>query len=145
MVSFRHSDIFRHMERLRSEIEELASAGARLGSQQPGTDDLWAPAVDIRETEESLLLTVDLPGVARESIDLEVDADSLTLQGERVCESSGRGVRLERPAGRFRRSFRIGVPIDPTRVEAKYRDGVLAINLPKVSRRGPTQLRIDVE
>jgi len=142
MVSFRHSDIFRHMDRLRSRMEELASA---VGPHTPGSDDLWAPAVDIRETEESLFLTVDLPGVARESIDLEVDADSLTLQGERVCESRGRSVRLERPAGRFRRSFRIGVPIDPTRVEAKYRDGVLAVNLPKVSRRGPTQLRIEVE
>ena len=145
MVSFRHSDIFRHMDRLRAEMEAFASMGARLGSEAPGADDLWAPPVDIQETDESLLLTVDLPGVARESIGLEVDADSLTLQGERVCESSGRSVRLERPAGRFLRSFRIGVPIDPTRVEAKYRDGVLAITLPKVDRRGPTQLRIDVE
>ena len=145
MVSFRHSDIFRHMDRLRAEIEGLASVGAWFGSQEPGTDDLWAPPVDIQETDESLLLTVDLPGVARESIGLEVDADCLTLQGERVCESSGRSVRLERPAGRFLRSFRIGVPIDPTRVEAKYRDGVLAITLPKVEHRGPTQLRIDVE
>ena len=75
MVSFRHSDIFRHMDRLRAEIEGLASVGAWFGSQEPGTDDLWAPPVDIQETDESLLLTVDLPGVARESIGLEVDEE----------------------------------------------------------------------
>ena len=144
-MSLQHSDIFRHLDRLRAEMEAFASMGTRIGSREPGADDLWAPPVDIQETDESLVLTVDLPGVARENIDLEVDADGLTLRGERACQSSGRSVRLERPAGRFRRSFRIGVPIDPARAAAKYRDGVLAITLPKVEQRGPMQLRIDVE
>jgi HSP20 family protein len=101
--------------------------------------------VDIQERDDSLLLSFDLPGLTRDEIHLQVDAETLTLEGERRCEVDSRGIRLERPMGHFRRSFQIGVPIDPSGVKATYRDGVLQVEVPKVAPAGPMRVRVEVE
>jgi len=137
-------DIFSHMERLRQELDRISPAfSGRLAAH--GQEQSWAPAVDIHESEDSVVIAVDLPGVNREDIDLQVDSDTLTIRGQRKASQEGRTVRLERPAGRFERSFRIGVPIEPARVEATYRSGVLQVSIPKASIKGPARVRIDVE
>ena len=106
-------------------------------------DDVWAPAVDIYEREDSLVLLVDLPGLERDDIDLQVEANALTIHGERSRTAPVGGIRLERPAGRFRRSFRIGIPIDPAGVRASYRAGVLEVRLPKAAPTGPARVTIE--
>jgi len=143
-MSSRDWDIFGAAGPLRRELERFASAllSDREAAEQ---DDVWAPPVDIYERDDSLVLLVDLPGFTREEIDLQVDGQTLTLRGARVRTQPGRGLRLERPIGRFHRSFRIGVPIDPSRVEAAYRDGVLEISLPKISASGPARVPVDFE
>jgi HSP20 family protein len=137
-------DIFSHMDRLRQELDRMSPAfSGRLAAHEQ--EQSWVPAVDIHETEESFVIAVDLPAVNREDIDLQVDSDTLTIRGERKASPEGRTLRLERPAGRFERSFRIGVPIEPERVEATYRSGVLQVSIPKASIKGPARVRIDVE
>jgi len=140
-MSFRDWDIFDEMARLRRELGHLAAniAGAPAAEQQ------WAPAVDILEREEALVLLVDLPGVKKEEIEVRVDGDTLTLEGERVRPTDTSGVRLERPMGRFRRSFRIGVPIAPEKVQATWREGVLEIVLQKTPPQQPVQVRVTVQ
>jgi len=137
-------DIFGDIARLRKDLGRFA-ASFRFGPQVADSEEVWAPLVDIHERDDSLVLLVDLPGLRREDIELQVDADALTLQGERTRLEGANEIRLERPGGRFRRSFRIGVPIDPSRVQATYRDGVLQISIPKVAPSGPTRVRVDVE
>ena len=143
-MSTRDWDIFGDLARLRKDLDRIADS-FRPGPSSEGRDDIWVPPVDIHERDDSLVLLVDLPGFTREEIDLQVDGQTLTLRGARVRTQPGRGLRLERPIGRFHRSFRIGVPIDPSRVEAAYRDGVLEISLPKISASGPARVPVDFE
>jgi HSP20 family protein len=141
-MSTRDWDIFGPAGPLRRELERFASSllSDREAADQ---DDVWAPAVDIYEREDSLVLLVDLPGLERDDIDLQVDANSLTIQGARSRTAPVGGIRLERPAGRFRRSFRIAISIDPAGVRASYRAGVLEVQLPKAAPTGPARVTIE--
>jgi len=140
-MSFRDWDIFDEMARLRRGLGHLAANVA--GTSQP--EQQWTPPVDILEREDALVLLVDLPGLSKDQIEVRVDADTLTLEGERTRASQFTGVRLERPMGRFRRSFRLGVPIAPEKVQAVWRDGVLEITLHKTPPQEPVQVRVNVE
>ncbi len=141
-MSTRDWDIFGPAGPLRRELERFASA-LLSDRESAGQDDAWAPAVDIYEREDSLILLVDLPGLERDDIDLQVEANALTIQGARSRTAPVGGIRLERPAGRFRRSFRIGIPIDPAGVRASYRAGVLEVRLPKAAPTGPARVTIE--
>ena len=138
------SGVFGDLARLRRDLDRF-SLGMSGNPPPQDAEPTWAPPVDICEREEALVLLVDLPGVKREEIDLRVDRESLTIEGQRGREESGAGIRLERPTGRFRRSFRIGAPVDPSGVQAVYRDGVLQITVPRAAPAGPVRLRVDVE
>ncbi|MBN1457892.1 MAG: Hsp20/alpha crystallin family protein [Armatimonadetes bacterium] len=137
-------DIFGEMERLR---RELGSFSERMwsGWQASGEDQSWTPPVDIHEQDDALVLLVDLPGMKPDEIDLTVDHESLTIEGERLQSARGNGLRLERPMGRFRRSFRIGVAVNPDGVEATYRDGVLRVSVPRAAPQGPARVHVDVK
>jgi HSP20 family protein len=144
-VSIGDWDIFGEMERLRRGLDRVSAGSWAADHRGPHREALWTPPVDIQEQGDSLLLAVDLPGLKRDDIGLQVDGGTLTIEGERTRGEASGNIRLERPVGRFRRSFRIGVPIDPSGVRASYRDGVLTITIPKVTSAGPTRLRVDVE
>ena len=94
----------------------------------------FAPAVDVHEDEESLVLRAELPGVKREDIDIQVDGNVLTLKGERKLESeqqNRRYHRIERSYGSFVRQFQVPTNIDATNIDAQLADGVLTLRLPK--------------
>ncbi len=141
-MSIRDRDIFGHTGPLERELERFASA-LLPGRDGPDEENVWAPPVDIYERDDSLVLLMDLPGLKREDIDLQVDSNALTIQGERTGAGGATGIRLERPSGRFRRSFRVGVRINPAQVRASYRAGVLKITLPRAGAPGPARVRID--
>jgi len=129
--------------------DELSHLGFRIQGHgaRPPEPGSRAPQVDIHENDEAVILLLDLPGVRKEDISLQLYSGSLTLEGKRTRLAGTRDVRLERPAGRFRRSFRIGVPVEPAKVQARYRDGVLEITLPKPGPGGPAAagVRLAVE
>jgi len=137
-------DIFGDLARLRQRLGRLSHVNDA-GMRGDDRDDAWAPPVDILEQDGALVLLVDLPGVRREDIELTIAHESLTVAGQRSSTEGGAGIRLERPAGRFRRSFRIAVPVDPSRAQAAYRDGVLRITLPQAAPAGPARVRVRVE
>ncbi|RMG45379.1 MAG: Hsp20/alpha crystallin family protein [Acidobacteria bacterium] len=91
----------------------------------------FLPPVDVRETDSAVVIEADLPGVPREAIDLRVEGGMLLLTGERPRANGAGIVRSERPAGRFRRSFRLPPGADPSRITAGYEAGVLTITIPK--------------
>ena len=143
MMEIPGPDIFEQMARLQRELDDLAS-GVRASVFAPGDEGSWRPSVDIREQEQALVLTADLPGLSRDDIDLRVDGLTLTIEGERKPkEEGGSSIRRERPMGRFRRSFRLGVPVDASGVKASYRDGVLEVWLPKIGPPSPVRLEIE--
>lgn len=142
MADIRDWDIFGDLMRITEGLERPSSAPR--GSEAAGTAP-WAPRVDIHEHDDALVLVLDLPGMRREDIDLQVDADGLTVQGSRGHTEGMRSLRLERPSGPFRRSFRIGVPIHPDKAQATYREGVLEITIPKATSGQAARVRVRVE
>ncbi len=116
-------------------------------SAEPEGARPWAPAVDILETEESLVLKADLPEVKLENIDIRVEDGNLTLRGERKLEKveNEKGYhRIERSYGSFSRTFTLPDTIHPENVKASFKDGVLTIVLPKKEMAKPRQIKVEV-
>ena len=112
-----------------------ATAGARR----------WVPAMDLVETEDSLVLRADLPGMERDDIELEVKDGVLTVSGERKAEheTEREGYhRVERLFGRFSRSLGLPRGVDPSAVTASFERGVLEVRLPKPEERKATRIEI---
>src|SRR2546425_382500 len=107
----------------------------------------WSPPVDIYETENDLVLKADLPDIKLEDIEVRVENQTLTLKGERKFEEDPaiRGYhRIERSYGAFTRSFAVPATVDPDRVAAEYKNGVLTVKLPKKEAAKPRQVKIEV-
>jgi HSP20 family protein len=105
----------------------------------------WAPPVDIYETDDALVLTVDLPGVPKETVNIEIHQNTLMLRGERkpaagVKEESYH--RTERAYGPFQRSFVLPTLVDQAHVQASYHEGVLELRLPKSEAAKPRRIAI---
>lgn len=95
---------------------------------------VWAPDVDIKETETDITVKADLPGLKKEDIEVSVDNDMLVIKGERKFEKEEKDknyVRVERSYGSFYRSFTIGVPVKEDEIKASYKNGVLEVLVPK--------------
>lgn len=100
----------------------------------------WAPKVEIVENEKELVLTAELPGMVKENIDINFEDELLTIQGEKKAEKEEEkgekngGPRYhmwERTYGAFRRTFTLPKTIDPAKIAAEMKDGVLKIHMPK--------------
>lgn len=119
-------------ERMKRSFDEQAERAADQSSSQLG----WSPAVDIHDAGEAFLLAAELPGLSESEIDLEIVGDSLILSGERVPNTNEKVIcyhRVERPEGPFKRTFRLPAEVDSARVRAEYKDGILIVELPKLS------------
>ena len=102
----------------------------------------WTPAADIYETETGYLIAIDLPGVERQGVDIDLDDNRLVVKGHRVIEES-RKQRTERPGGKFLRSFTVPASVDQTQIGADYKDGVLQVRLPK--RKEQKSKRVEIK
>jgi len=117
-------------------------------------DDLWRgfkvapaavlpgfrPSMDVRETDEEIVLTAELPGLEEGDFEVSLEEDVLTLKGEKKTEHTeeSEGYRhVETRRGSFERRFRIPVAVDPEQVNAAFRNGVLTITLPKPEEARP--------
>jgi len=140
-------DPFRDLSVLQDRINRIFSehSGRQEGDVTGGRT--WAPVVDILETPTDLIVRAEIPGMKREEIDVEATAESLTIRGERKfdTESKDQYLRVERPYGPFQRSFSIGVPVQPDKVKANYKDGVLEIVVPKAEEVTPKKIKINAE
>jgi HSP20 family protein len=102
----------------------------------------WCPAVDVLETPEAYIFRVELPGVGKDNIEIEVRGNRLSISGERFLEAKPKIAAyhsIERAHGFFRRNFTLPGEVDPDRARARYEEGVLEIYLPKTEeKREPT-------
>jgi HSP20 family protein len=107
----------------------------------------WVPPVDIRETENELVVKADVPDVKFEDIDVRIENGTLTLHGERKFEESkeeGGWHRVERSYGKFERVFTLPDSVSPDGVKADYKNGTLTITLPKKEIAKPRQVKVQV-
>jgi HSP20 family protein len=103
----------------------------------------WYPAADVTENEREYRINVDLPGIERSSLDINVDDNRLIIRGTRTIEN-GPQQRVERPRGRFLRTFAIPASVDQTGIGAEYKDGVLSIALPKQEEQKARRVEIKI-
>lgn len=138
-------DPFRDMTVLQDRINRLFNESA--GRTENASSRTWSPVVDIIETESDLVVRAELPGMNRDDIDIEVTGESLNIKGERKFdeESKENYIRVERPYGPFQRSFSIGVPVQPDKVKASYRDGLLEVIIPKAEEVKPKKITVNAE
>ena len=107
----------------------------------------WAPAVDIYETENELVVKADLPDLQDKDIDVRVEGNTLTIRGERRFEkdvSEDSYLRIERAYGSFMRSFSLPNTVSPENIRADYRNGVLTLYMAKREESKPKQIKISV-
>jgi HSP20 family protein len=108
----------------------------------------WAPPVDIYEHEGNLVLKAELPGIDPKNVDVRVENNVLTLQGERTFESEVKREqyhRVERAYGTFSRSFTLPNVVDTANIKAEYKDGVLRVTMAKREEAKPKQISIQVD
>lgn len=94
----------------------------------------WAPPVDICETADTIKFKVELPGISKDDIDIEVANGVLTIKGEKKMEAEDKGDtwhRREVSYGSFVRSFSLPVDVKADKSDAAFNDGILTISIPK--------------
>ena len=107
---------------------------------------VWAPAADVYETKNEMVIVAELPGLSEKDIHLSMTGDLLTIQGERQWGGEAKDAshyRRERWFGTFERTFSLPMPVDSGQVKATYRDGVLTVKLPKVEEIKPKEIKIE--
>jgi HSP20 family protein len=107
----------------------------------------WSPAIALYQNNDNLVAVVELPGMRKEDIEISLHDGTLAIAGERKSEASNgeNAERSERYIGKFRRSLSLPVRVDPSKVSATYRDGILTVTLPKAEEAKPRQIQVHAE
>ena len=149
MAIVRWLDPFRDLTGIQDRMNQIFEDAL---SRSRGRDEgmrtgMWTPAVDIYERNDFVVVKAELPGVEKDQISVEVKDGILTLRGERKLERDVKEEsyhRIERAYGSFLRSFSLPVSVDQDKVKAKFKDGVLEVELPKKEKAKPKQIKVDV-
>jgi HSP20 family protein len=121
------------------------SSGSVADEQHDREVSDWTPAVDVRETDASYVLNVDIPGVAPEKLEITSDKGVLTIRGERAAEAAvepKRYARVERAYGKFVRRFTLPENANVDAIAAKTAQGVLTVTIPKQEAVQPRRIEI---
>ncbi|MCK6501330.1 MAG: Hsp20/alpha crystallin family protein [Nitrospira sp.] len=134
------------MNRLQEEVQRLLDAPlSDFGSQ---FFNVWAPALDVYEDKENIVVKLEVPGMKRENFELALHDGVLSISGERRFEEKRQkaaGYRAERFEGRFQRSVTLPKAVQADKVTATYRDGILTVTLPIAAEARPKQIVVGAE
>jgi HSP20 family protein len=139
---------------LREAMQQMRHQLFHQNLEQPYADETqgtaagWSPLVDVFEDGEGIMLKVELPEVAANDVDIQVEGNALTLRGERKLENADKQEgyhRVERSYGSFSRRFTLPSTVDMGSVTAQSRDGVLRIFLPKKAETKPRQIKVQTD
>lgn len=141
-------DPLRTLSQLQNEMNRLFQD--RLEGEEPTGSSMvtsdWSPPVDVAEDESQYLITADVPGVDPDSIEITLENGVLTIAGQRRPETEeelAKYKRVERVRGNFHRRFTLPDTADESKVQAKCRNGVLAISIPKQERVQPRKIEVE--
>lgn len=130
--------IWREMRRMQRDMDFLLG-----GTRGPVSTKF--PAINAWKNDDGLVLTAEVPGVDPENIDISVIGETLTLSGSQVMEKLPEGARYfrkERDNNDFSRTFELPFKVDVDAVDAKFHNGILQINLPRVPEEKPKKIEI---
>lgn len=146
MSSISRIDPFRGLTTLQDQVNRLFESSFQ-GRGDHSALTTWAPAVDIYETENELVLKADLPDAVEKDIDIRVENNMLTIRGERKFEQQVKEenyLRIERTYGSFSRSFGLPNTVNTESIHAAYKNGVLTVTMPKRAESKPKQVKVNV-
>jgi HSP20 family protein len=122
-------------------------AFTRGGADEDFSLSAWKPLVDIFDKEDAIIIHAELAGVKKEDVSIEVKDNVLTLKGERIETreiNEDKFYRKERTFGSFHRAFTLPTAINPEKIKATFKDGILEIEIPKPEEQKPKQIKIDI-
>jgi HSP20 family protein len=112
--------------------------------QGKGEEPALVPAVDIYEDDHGITVQADMPGVAKERLNIQADRNSLLIEGEAAIDTpvGTEALYVDVPATRFRRSFVLSAELEPDRIEANLKDGLLTVRIPKRAEYRPRRIEV---
>lgn len=138
------------LDRVQQQLNQLGYSDKSLASNDNDSSNVvtshWRPAVDIKEEADRFLITADLPGVDPKDIEITMDDGVLSIKGERnseVQDEKDGYKRVERVSGTFYRRFSLPDTADAERIEAKGKNGVLEVSLPKHEKVQPRKITVN--
>ncbi|MBO6585747.1 MAG: Hsp20/alpha crystallin family protein [Gracilimonas sp.] len=139
LVNYTRPNVDLHSKRFSDILDEFFNESLNY------RNDSFMPSVDISETENQFDVSVSLPGMNKEDINVDLDNGHLTISGERKLESEGSGKnfhRVESSYGSFSRSFQLPDSIDEESITAKYENGILNITIAKSEEKVKKKIEI---
>ncbi|MCI5120072.1 MAG: Hsp20/alpha crystallin family protein [Candidatus Electrothrix sp. AUS4] len=137
-------DPFREMEALLDRYSR--PAGKPSGESGKPEGGGWMPVVDIEEAEGTFIIHAELPGVAKDDVQVNIENGVLTIKGEKKTRTEDtKRHRVECVYGSFLRSFTLPQDADTEKVEATYKDGILSLTIPKQEQAKPKQIEVKVQ
>jgi HSP20 family molecular chaperone IbpA len=127
--------------------QDLTKTQGAQAAKAPARDEVaLMPPVDVVEDANGITLYADLPGVSRETLNLRVEADTLTIEGEMALEvpEGMQSSHAEVSIPRYRRAFTLSKELDPDKVTAELKHGVLTLRIPKAEHAQPRKVEIRV-
>jgi len=140
---------FRDLMGMRDEINRLfdISLGGSLADRASLFDGDWAPAIDVYENDDKVVVKTELPGMDEKNVELSILGDTLTIKGEKKKEEEKKEKhyhRLERSYGSFQRSITLPSQVVHEKAKASFKNGVLEIEIPKKEEAKPKQIKVEV-
>jgi len=135
----------REMMSIQDEVNRLFD-GFLTRNGQSDFRSTFTPAVDVEETANEFIVRADLPGLDQKDVKVNLMGDTLTIRGERRerMERKGNVHRVERIYGSFERSFTFNTPVKNDGIQARYRDGVLEVVVPKADEAKVREIEVQV-
>jgi HSP20 family protein len=139
-------DLLVLQDRMNQLFEDATQRRAREESEKRDELDRadFTPPADIYEMETAYSIAMDLPGIDRTTLEIDIDDNRLSIKGTRVIDESNQH-RSERAHGKFARSFTVPGSVDQANIKAEYKDGVLEITLPKRKEQKAKRVEIKVK
>ena len=136
-------DPWRELAGIERQFDEMFGRG-RSGTRAQGTGT-WVPALDVHQEGDTMVICAEIAGVDPENVDVTIDDDVLTVSGKRDDDrkvEEGQWIRRERFTGQFRRSISLPPGVDPDKVKANAKNGVIEIRVPRPSKTEPHRVQL---
>ena len=137
------------IDKLQGDMERVFNDFSSKSNRNMGLlEGNWAPAIDVYDSHDDIMIKADLPGMNKEDIDVTIHGDTLIIKGEKKFENNVKEenyIRSERFYGNFNRTLTLPSEIDHEKVSAKYKDGVLELILSKKEEKKPKRIEVNVK
>lgn len=145
LIRTRTSNNLRNLQREIDRVFDSFFPTRYTAEEEEPSKAVWAPRVDLSETDDLYRIELDVPGMTRDDLNISYQDNQLTVSGERreeKKEEEHEYVRVERSFGHFYRSFRLPKTVQADDIQATYENGVLTVEVPKAEESKPQRIQI---